>query len=117
MKRRRQPRLSLREQVLEALVGLARRAEARELAHGPETPTITGRMNPAGVRELAGIGDLMEVLVGRRERCGQRVHFHRADGGVVVLPVRLLLEDGTEDIAPPGRLFLLDARDGFAGEE
>jgi hypothetical protein len=43
VERDREPGLPLGEEVLEALVGLARRAEAGVLPHRPELPAVHGR--------------------------------------------------------------------------
>ena len=53
VKRRGKPRLAVVEQVAEALVGLLRRPEARELAHRPQPPAIHARVHAARERKLA----------------------------------------------------------------
>src|SRR5207237_9061514 len=59
--------LSVREEVLEALVRVSGGAEAGELAHGPEPAAITGRMDAAGVRKFAGPADLVPGLLRPRQ--------------------------------------------------
>ena len=49
----RQAGLAVVEQVAEALVGLLRRPEARELAHRPQPPAVHARVHAARERELA----------------------------------------------------------------
>ena len=63
VERGRQPGLPVVEQVVEALVGLLRGAEARELPHRPQPPAVHRLVDAAGVGELAGSPD----GVGRRE--------------------------------------------------
>ena len=63
-----EPAAARLEQRLEALVGLLRRPEPGELPHGPELAAVAGRVNAAGVGELAGI-----VQVARRIEVGQVV--------------------------------------------
>ena len=48
-----EPRLALLDEVAEAAVGVLARAEARDLAHGPEPPAVHRRIRPARVRVLA----------------------------------------------------------------
>ena len=50
--------LSLRQQVAEARVGVFGRAEAGELAHGPEALAIHRRVNAARVGRLAGHAEI-----------------------------------------------------------
>ena len=52
------------EQVLEARVGLGGGAEARELPHGPDLAAVHGLVDPARVREAAGIGQVALVVEG-----------------------------------------------------
>lgn len=51
------------EDVLEACVGVVGGAEAGELAHGPEAGAVALREEAAGVRELAGVGDVAVVVL------------------------------------------------------
>src|SRR5436305_7468186 len=78
--------LAVREEVLEPFIRLRRRAEAGELAHGPEAAAIAGRMDAARVRELAGESDLVDVLIGDRERRGERIRLHTAERSEVFFP-------------------------------
>jgi len=57
VKRRREPRLAVVEQIPEALVGLLRRPETRELPHRPKPPAVHRRVHPARERILARQGD------------------------------------------------------------
>ena len=68
VKRRRQPRLAVLEQVVEALVGLLAGAEARELAHRPQAPAVHRLVDAAGEGVLARLSD--RVL--RAARAGAR---------------------------------------------
>src|SRR5436190_11133106 len=51
------------EQVLEPLVGVLRRAEPRELAHGPEPPPVHAGLWAARVGEASGKAHVAFVLV------------------------------------------------------
>src|SRR5919198_98389 len=46
------------QQRLVAFVGFFRRPEPGELAHRPELAAVAGRVNAAGIRELAGLRDI-----------------------------------------------------------
>ena len=68
-----EPGHAVRDEVLEALVGVLRRAEAGELAHRPEPAAVHRRLDAAGVGELAGQPEVPGVLarpVGRGEHVG-----------------------------------------------
>ena len=54
VERRRQPGLAVIEQIAEALVGLLRRPEPRELPHRPQPPPIHARVHPARERNSPG---------------------------------------------------------------
>src|SRR5262249_20133395 len=54
----REAGLAMVEEVVKALVGLLRGAEAGELAHRPETPAVHRRVDAAGVGVLAGIAEV-----------------------------------------------------------
>ena len=58
----REPRLPLREQVLEARVGLLGRAEAGEHAHRPEAAAVHRRLHAARERVLAGQAEVAQVV-------------------------------------------------------
>ncbi len=58
----REAGLPVREQELEALVGLARAAEAGELAHGPQAAAVHRGVHAARVGILAGIAEVLRVL-------------------------------------------------------
>src|SRR5208282_5742213 len=68
----RKPILPLREQVMEPLVGVFGQAEARELAHRPEPPTIHRAINTARVWIFSRVGERLVVtaahILGRVER-------------------------------------------------
>src|SRR6185369_16921014 len=49
-----QSRLTVLEEILESLIGIERRTEARELTHRPETSAITSRVNSSRVWRLPG---------------------------------------------------------------
>ena len=87
----REAGLALREQVLEALVGVGGGAEAGELPHRPELAAVAGRVDAARVRELAGDADLALRVEVRRLLGGDEVrHLHAGDRGEVLLPERHL---------------------------
>ena len=89
--------LALFEEEFEALVGLPRRAEAGELAHGPEPAAVHGGVDAARERILTRITEIgfgVETVeaVGRVERVdgdaadgGGRL-LARRGGGVLALP-------------------------------
>ncbi len=54
----REARLPVVEQVVEALVGLLGRSEARELPHRPQPPAVHRRVDAARERVLAGVADV-----------------------------------------------------------
>src|ERR671912_190409 len=58
----REPRLPVFYEILEAGVGLTRRAEPRVLAHGPWLATIHIRVGAAGVGVLSRISEPLEVV-------------------------------------------------------
>jgi hypothetical protein len=66
VERRRQPRLALLEQELEARIGVFGPPEAGEHPHGPEPPAVHRRIRPARVRELTGIAELVLVAPARQ---------------------------------------------------
>src|SRR3954451_6561039 len=57
-----EPGLTVVEQVAEALVGLLRGAEARELPHRPQAAAVHRRVDTAGERELTRVADVLLVL-------------------------------------------------------
>src|SRR5262249_39317589 len=68
VERNREPRLPLGEKVAEALVGLARRAEAGVLPHRPELAAVHRRVDAAGERELAGAAEAVRHPLGLVKR-------------------------------------------------
>jgi len=107
VERRRQTGLAVVEQVVEALVGLLGRAEARELAEGPQAPAVHRRVDPARERILAGQADRrLEVrgeISGRVERldllAGERGERGVALGAEGVGGAPLLLRHGRADVS------------------
>src|SRR5205085_9723755 len=90
------------QQIFEARVSLFRRAEAGELAHGPELAAIAGRVYAARVRELAGERSITFVVnvccvCGRVESVDRR----ERDGLKFLLALRPLLERGRERLLFP----------------
>ena len=84
----RQSAAAVRQQIFVALVGLLRRGEAGELAHGPHLAAIAGGVNAARVRRLAGIVQVLFVLpvcgkIGGRVQPANR---HAGDGGEARVP-------------------------------
>ena len=82
VERRRQPRLAVLQQVVEALVGLLGRPEARELAHRPQPASIHRRVDAPRERVLARAADRRGV----RWEVGLGVE--RPDGNARHRPVR-----------------------------
>jgi hypothetical protein len=83
---RGEPRLPVVEQVAEALVGLLRGAEARELAHRPQAPAVHRRVDAARERELAGLADPLGVVadVLRAVEPGDRLSGQRGERHVAL---------------------------------
>src|SRR5690349_1551686 len=80
------PRLPAAEQELVALVGIRGRAEARELAHGPEPTAVHRGMHAARKGELPGLAQLSRRIEavqvpGRIERR----HFEAAQRREILL--------------------------------
>ncbi len=71
---RREARLAVVEQEAEPLVGLACRAEARELPHRPEATPVHRRVDPARVRKRARVAEIAVVV--DRDGLGRRERFH-----------------------------------------
>ena len=96
---RREPGLPLLEQELEALVRVLRRAEAGELAHGPELAAVHARVGAARERVLARMPKLVvvgpAVLVLRRV---QRLHFHVRQGRIRGQPIGRLRVDAAQPL-------------------
>ena len=93
--------LALREQELEALVGLLGGAEAGVLAHGPEAAAVHGRLDAAREGVLAGVAEVAVVVeVGDVER---RVEALDGDGAGAEVGLALgeALEGGLEDLGLP----------------
>src|SRR5690606_7208732 len=90
------------EQVLEPLVGVVGGAEAGELAHGPEAAAVPLRVEAAGVRVLAGFGDIavdgLERLCGLGRAVG-RLEDEPGDGDSVGVDV---VEPGAGDAGGSG---------------
>ena len=77
----------MREQVFVTQVGLFRRGEAGELAHGPELAAVAGGMNAAGVRRMAGHG---QCEIGRQIRFGvEPLDRQAGDGGEAGIAFRV----------------------------
>src|SRR5207249_904159 len=85
VERRREPRLPLLEEVLEAGVGVLRPSEAGEHPHGPEPAAVHRRVDAARERVLAGPAQPLGLravgrVLGRVERldgdAGKRLEPH-----------------------------------------
>src|SRR5207237_2905377 len=72
---RRQPRLTMREKKLEALVRVARAPEAGELSHRPEPAAVSRGMNAARVRIFAWHADVRRARPGYVQRRVERIDF------------------------------------------
>ncbi len=75
-----EPGHALLEEVLEALVGVRRRAEAGELPHRPEPAAVHRRLDAAGERELPGQPEVLEASRCCRSAGGE--HVRDGDAGV-----------------------------------
>ena len=77
-----EPGLPLRQQILEAGVGLLGRAEAGEHAHGPRLTAVAGGMDPAGEGVAPRQPQVAVVIqVGHVGRGVEPVHGRAGDGG------------------------------------
>ena len=87
----RQPRLAVVEQVAEALVGLLRRPEPRELAHRPQPAAVHARVHAARERNSPGQPDAAPIgrQVGLRVQRPDRLPRERGERDVAlgVLPL------------------------------
>src|SRR5262249_50288001 len=84
VERDRQPGLPFGEEVTEALVGLARRAEAGVLPHRPQLAAVHRRVDAAREGELAGAADILR----HRRRLVERLDDRPASGGAAHAPSR-----------------------------
>ena len=95
--------LALREQIAEAGVGVFRRAEAGELAHGPEARAVHGGVNAARVRRNAGEAQGARGVPAGEIRFGIKASNGMAgSGGEVVIPLGTFLQSGLERVLLPG---------------
>ncbi len=98
----REPGHAVREQVVEALVGVLGRAEARELAHRPEARPIHRGMDAARVRERPWCGELrgrvesLEVV-----RRVKRLDRDLGERGESLLPLGALLHGRPVSLIEP----------------
>src|SRR5918996_1941203 len=65
VERDRQPGLPVFEQVAETPIRLAGGPHTRVLAHGPQTPSVHARVDPARERRRAGCADIRVEIVPR----------------------------------------------------
>src|SRR5205823_1201719 len=96
------------EQVLEALVGVLGRAEARELPHRPEPPAVHARLRAARVREAAGETEIAQVAIhvrlGGRARVEGTEEVGDANAGIGVelaAAERRFLRGPRDVVSPP----------------
>ena len=89
----REPGLPLRDQELEALVGVLAGAEARDLAHGPGAAAIHGRVGAARERIAAGQPDILDRRLGDVGRGVGALHRDVADGEELLLALGLFLQE------------------------
>ena len=101
VERRREARLPVVEQVVEALVRLLRRAVAGELPHRPELAAIAGRVDAARVGVLPRPAEVaLEIEAGLRVGPGERLDRRAGDGRPVLLPRRRLREGLVRRLVP-----------------
>src|SRR5262249_54507581 len=94
--------LTLTEQILESLVCIRRRAEARKLAHRPKLSAIARRMNSARVGILAGKSELGLVIeVGKVVRRIEPFNGCQRDGRELFAALGHALERGLESLLFP----------------
>ena len=96
-----EPGLPLRDQVLEALVGVLAGAEARDLAHRPEAAAVHRRIRAAREREAAGQADVLGRRVGDVRRRVDALHRHAASRCEVGTRLRLAREELGELLGLP----------------
>ena len=96
------PGLPLREQIAKAAIGILGRAEARELAHGPQPAAIHRGVNAARVRRLAGIAEIALGIPIREVGLGVEPPNRIArDGGEFRRALRRFLECGPQRVFFP----------------
>ena len=97
--------LALAEQVVQALVGVGRAAEAAELPHGPQPPAVHAGVDAAGVGRLAGEAQVaLGVEVGQVSRSVEPADGMAADGGELLGALGLAFERLLERGVLPGLL-------------
>ena len=95
------------EQILVALVGLLGRCEAGELPHGVKLAPISGGVNAARVRRLAGVAEIF-FLAPVFGQIGMRVepaHGNAGDCGETGVSVCVEVDPGGRANRPLGRFF------------
>ena len=101
-----QTRLTVLQQVLEALVGLLGSAVAREHAHGPQSPSITRGVHPSHIGKLARQSHIFKIIpVLLVARCVHRLHRYIGGGAEERVAHRLRCS-----ALPPLRLRIAYAR-------
>ena len=119
----REPSLALLDQVLEALVGVLGRAEARDLPHRPQPPAVHRRVRPAGIRILSGKPDVLERRVGDIERGVGALEREAAQRAELGLPLGHAGDEPRDFVRFPRlhlrgkRLASFDIQCGRAGED
>ena len=103
---RRQAGLSLRDEILEAPVGVLAGAEAGDLPHGPQTAAIHRRIRPARERILPGQTDVL-LRHSHVERRIDALHRNSAQRVELFLTLFLLLEEAGDLVALPQLELLL----------
>ncbi len=105
VERNRESAAALREQVLVTGVGLFRRAETGELAHGPQAAALTGGMDGTGIGIFSRQAQVSEIVEIRQiERGVETVHFVGGGGDEFLLPFGGAFQRGSERPLFPFRL-------------
>src|ERR1700723_2613613 len=85
------------EQIFVALVGLFRRSEAGELAHGEKFSAVSGGVNAARIRRLAGVAEILVLAPVRRKisLSVEAANGHAGNGGEAGVAVLIEVRAGS----------------------
>ena len=109
-----QSRLALLDQILEPLVGIGAGPEARDLAHGPPSAPIHGGIGTPGEGIPAGQTDVLQGDILNVQRRIDPLDRKAAQGGELLLPLRLAGQKARNLMAFPGLQLLGQTVDGLS---
>ena len=108
------PGLALLDQILEPLVGIGAGPEARDLAHGPPPAPIHGGIGTPGEGIPAGQTDVLQGNILNVQRRIDPLDRKAAQGGELLLPLRLAGQKARNLMAFPGLQLLGQTVDGLS---